>query len=178
MISGFHRQSRRDLDEDGWTDVAGYERGTLRPRLFYSDGEGTTIMATGGAIFEDRRGGTLDGRVAPDGAAFEESLGTSRGDLGGVARRVLPSAHLLSVRGSYGRESKDRIFGDVRERGVRSTGFGEISLQGADARHTWVVGAAYQHDGYTAHDLPMFDYSFDAPAVFAQDEFGAGSIRA
>ena len=70
LIGGFHRQSRRDLDDDGWTDVAGYERGMLRPRLFYSDGEGTTVMATGGAIFEDRRGGTLDGRVAPDGAAI------------------------------------------------------------------------------------------------------------
>jgi outer membrane receptor for ferrienterochelin and colicins len=177
LISGFHRQSRRDLDDDGWTDVAGYERGMLRPRLFYSDGEGTTIMATGGAIFEDRRGGTLDGRVAPDGAPFAESLGTSRGNLGGVMRRVMASSRLLSVRGSYGRESQDRTFGEVRERGVRSTGFGEISLQGAYARHTWVVGGAYQHDGYDARDLPMFDYSFNAPAVFAQDEFAVGSIR-
>jgi outer membrane receptor for ferrienterochelin and colicins len=177
LISGFHRQSRRDLDDDGWTDVAGYERGMLRPRLFYSNGEGTTVMATGGAIFEDRRGGTLDGRVAPDGALFEESLGTSRGDLGGVVRRVMASSRLVSIRGSYGRESQDRIFGDVRERSVRSTGFGEISLQGAYARHTWVVGGAYQHDGYDARDLPMFDYSFNAPAVFAQDEFSVGSIR-
>jgi iron complex outermembrane receptor protein len=177
LISGFHRQSRRDLDDDGWTDAAGYERGMLRPRVFYSDGEGTTFMATGGAIFEDRRGGTLNGRVAPDGAPFEESLGTSRIDFGGVVRKAQISSRLVTVRGSYGRESQDRTFGDVRERGVRTTGFGEISLQGASTRHTWVVGAAYQHDGYNARDFPMFDYSFDAPAVFAQDEFGAGSIR-
>jgi len=177
LIGGFHRQSRRDLDDDGWTDVAGYERGMLRPRVFYSDGEGTTVMATGGAIFEDRRGGTLDGQVAPDGAPFAESLGTSRGDVGAVVRRAMASSHLVSVRGSYGRVSQDRIFGNVRERGVRSTGFGEISLQGASAGHTWVVGGAYQHDGYSAQDLPRFDYSFNAPAVFAQDEFGGGSIR-
>ena len=177
LLSGFHRQSRRDLDGDGWTDVAGYERGMLRPRVFYSDGEGTTVMATGGVIVEDRRGGTLDGQVAPDGAPFAESLGTSRGDVGAVVRRAMASSHLVSVRGSYGRNSQDRVFGDVRERGVRSTGFGEISLQGASARHTWVVGGAYQHDGYRAQDLPRFDYSFNAPAVFAQDEFGSGSIR-
>jgi iron complex outermembrane receptor protein len=177
LISGFHRQGRRDLDGDGWTDVAGYERGMLRPRVFYSDGEGTTVMTTGGAIFEDRRGGTLDGRVAPDGAPFAESLGTSRTDLGGVVRKAMASARLVAVRGSYGRESQDRTFGDVRERGVRTTGFGEISLQGASATHTWVVGGAYQHDGYDARDFPRFDYSFNAPALFAQDEFGAGSIR-
>ena len=34
LISGFHRQSRRDLDDDGWTDAAGYERGMLRSRVF------------------------------------------------------------------------------------------------------------------------------------------------
>jgi iron complex outermembrane receptor protein len=60
---------------------------------------------------------------------------------------------------------------------VRSTGFGEVSLQGALSGHTWVVGGAYQHDGYAARDLPIFDYSFEAPAVFAQDEFAAGAMR-
>ena len=177
MIAGFHRQGRRDLDDDGWTDVSGYERGMVRPRLFYSDEKGASVMVTGGAIVEGRRGGTLDGRVAPDGAPFDESLDTSRGDAGGVVRRVLPSSHLVSVRGSYGRQSQDRNFGGVRERGVRSTGFGEISLQGMRGGHTWVAGGAYQHDGYNARDFPMFDYSFNAPAVFAQDEFGSGSMR-
>ena len=177
LIGGFHRQSRRDLDDDGWTDVAGYDRGMVRPRLFYSDEKGTSVMVTGGAIVERRRGGTLDGSVAPDGAPFEESLDTSRGDGGGVVRWALPSSHLVSVRGSYGRQAQDRNFGDVRERGVRSTGFGEVSLQGMRGRHTWVAGAAYQHDGYSAEDFPMFDYSFDAPAVFGQDEFGFRSVR-
>jgi outer membrane receptor for ferrienterochelin and colicins len=69
------------------------------------------------------------------------------------------------------------MFGDVRERGVRSTGFAEVSLQGMSAGHTWVVGGAYQHDGYNARDLPVFDYAFDVPAVFAQDEFAVGPIR-
>ncbi len=32
VISGFHRQARRDRDGDGWTDVAGYQRGMVRPR--------------------------------------------------------------------------------------------------------------------------------------------------
>jgi iron complex outermembrane receptor protein len=177
LLGGFHRQSRRDLDDDGWTDVAGYERGMVRPRFFYSDGAGTTAMLTGGVIGESRRGGTLDDRVAPDGAPFEESLDTSRGDVGGVTRWVAGSSGLMSIRGSFSLDSQDRVFGDVRERGTRSTGFGEFSLQGMQSRHTWVVGAAYQYDGYNARDLPMFDYGFHTPAIFAQDEFGAGLVR-
>jgi len=177
LLGGFHRQSRRDLDDDGWTDVAGYQRGMVRPRLFYSNGAGTTAMVTGGVIAESRRGGTVDEGVAPDGAPFAESLDTSRGDVGGVMRWVAGSSGLMSIRGSFSLDSQDRMFGDARERGTRSTGFGEFSLQGMQTRHTWVVGGAYQHDGYDARDLPMFDYGFHTPAVFAQDEFGAGPIR-
>jgi len=177
LLGGFHRQGRRDLDDDGWTDVAGYERGMVRPRLFYSDGAGTTAMVTGGVIGESRRGGTLDDRVAPDGAPFEESLDTARGDIGGVTRWVAGSSGLMSIRGSFSLASQDRVFGDVKERGARSTGFAEFSLQGMHSRHTWVVGGAYQYDGYNARDLPVFDYGFHTPAVFAQDEFGAGPVR-
>ena len=177
LISGFHRQGRRDLDDDGWADVSGYERGMVRPRLFYSNGEGATVTATGGAIVENRKGGTLPGRVAPDGVPFEEALNTSRGDVGVVARWLIGPSRLMSVRGSYGRQSQDRSFGDVRERGIRDTGFGELSLQGGGGPHSWVVGGAYQHDGYAARDFPVFDYSFDVPAVFVQDEVTVGAVR-
>jgi iron complex outermembrane receptor protein len=177
LLGGFHRQSRRDLDDDGWTDVAGYERGMIRPRLFYSDDQARTAILTGGLIAESRRGGTLDDRVAPDGAPFDESLDTARGDAGGVMRWVAGSSALLSVRGSFSMDSQDRVFGEARERGTRSTGFGEFSLQGMQSQHTWVVGGAYQHDGYDARDLPRFDYGFHTPALFAQDEFGAGPVR-
>lgn len=32
LTGGYHRQDRKDLDGDGWIDIAGYERKTLRPR--------------------------------------------------------------------------------------------------------------------------------------------------
>jgi iron complex outermembrane receptor protein len=177
LISGFHRQGRLDMDGDAWTDVAGYERGMVRPRASFSNGRGRTISVTGGAIFENRSGGTLDGGVAPDGAPFTETLDTTRGDVGAVATWLTAASQVVSIRGSYGRQAQDRMFGDVRERGARDTGFGELSLQGALGRHTWVAGGAYQHDGYAAEDFPRFDYSFDVPAVFAQDEFALGPVR-
>lgn len=177
LISGFHRQSRRDRDDDGWTDVAGYERGMVRPRVFYDSGLGATLLLTAGVTAEDRRGGTLDGRVAPDGRAFPEALDSRRADAGGVLRWVMPGARLLSVRASYARHGQSRAFGDVRERGVRSTSFSEVSLQGLTRGHTWVAGGAFQRDAYRARELPRFDYAFDVPAAFVQDEFGAGAWR-
>lgn len=177
IIGGVHGQRRRDRDDDGWTDVSGYGRGMVRPRVFYDSGTGASVLATAGFLVEDRRGGTLDGRVAPDGRPFDESLDTTRGDAGLVARWLTASSRLVALRGSYGRQSQRRMFGEVRERGARDTGFGEVSLQGMTGGHTWVVGGAYQHDGYRARDLPRFNYSFDVPAVFAQDELSLGSMR-
>lgn len=177
VISGFHRQGRRDRDDDGWTDVAGYTRGMVRPRVFYDSGAGATLLVTAGVTAEDRRGGTLDGRVAPDGHPFTEGLDSRRADAGGVLRWVTSGAQLMSVRVSHARNGQSRGFGDVREHGVRSTSFGEVSVQGLARGHTWVAGAAFQRDAYRAKDLPRFDYAFDAPAMFVQDEFGAGALR-
>lgn len=177
LIGGAHGQVRRDRDRDAWTDVAGYQRVLARPRVFYDSGEGRTLTATAGVLVEDREGGTLAGGLAPDGRPFAESLATARGDLGALARWVTGSARLVSVRGSYTRQAQDRVFGDSRERGTRETGFSEVSLQGASGGQTWVLGGAYQHDGYAARDLPAFDYRYNVPAVFAQDELGFGPMR-
>ena len=38
VTGGLHRQARQDLDGDGWTDIAAYERFTVRPRLFWEGG--------------------------------------------------------------------------------------------------------------------------------------------
>ncbi len=177
VLGGAHRQPRRDRDADGWTDVPGYERGAIRPRVYYDNGKGATVVATAGVLAEDRRGGTLPNAVAPDGLPFAESMRTRRGDAGVVARWLTPSSRVVAVRASYGRSAQDRRFGDQRERGVRETRFGEVSLQSQTGGHTWVVGAAYERDGYDARDLPAFDFGFNVPALFAQDEFAKGPVR-
>jgi len=35
LLSGYHTQPRRDLDDDGWSDLPSYGRAALRPRGFY-----------------------------------------------------------------------------------------------------------------------------------------------
>jgi iron complex outermembrane receptor protein len=174
MIGGYHGQQRRDVDGDGWTSLAGYDRGLLRPRLFFDNDRGTSILATAGAIAENREGGTSPGALAPDGQPFPESMRTRHADAGGVAR-WLESSRLVAVRASLLRTGQDRVSGDARERGTHLTWFGEGSVTGTRGRHTWVAGAAFQQDRYDAKDLPQFDYVFSTPAVFAQDEVQLGS---
>jgi iron complex outermembrane receptor protein len=173
LLGGLHTQARRDLDDDGWTDVAGYARGVARPRVSYESGAGTSLFLTGGLIAEDRDAGTIGAAVAPDGQPFAERLETRRADVGGAWRRVF-GARVLSLRGSWARNGQDRRFGEVRERGTRQTAFGELSLTGVRGRHTWVVGGAVQQDRYAPSDVPRAAYRFTAPAVFVQDQVDIG----
>ena len=172
-IAGYHGQARQDVDGDGWTDVAGYDRGLLRPRLSFDDGRGTTLLATAGLIAENREGGTIEGGRAPDGEPFAESLRTRHLDAGLVGKRLI-GGRLVSVRGSFVRATRDRRFGLDRERGVHTTWFGEASVTGTSGSHTWVAGAALPQDRYRPREGPRFDYSFSAPGVFAQDEIALG----
>ncbi len=78
LLTNYNHQSAQDLDDDGWIDMPGYERGSARPRLFWDGQDGSSAYLTVGAMVEDRHGGTLDGRVVPDGQPFAQNQETRR----------------------------------------------------------------------------------------------------
>jgi outer membrane receptor for ferrienterochelin and colicins len=174
LLGSYNGQTRRDLDDDGWSDLPSFNRGVARPRIFFDNQKGDTAFATLGVIVEDREGGTLAGRTAPDGRPFEAALATRHLDGGFVGRWLTSGNRVLSLRGSAQRQAQGRVWGDVAEHGTRSAWFAEASLQGVNGRHTWVIGSAFQQDRFTLEEIPAFDYRFSAPAVFGQDEISFG----
>ena len=170
LLAGYHGQARDDLDGDGWMDLPAFDRGLLRPRVFFDNRRGRTMFVTAGVMAEDRSGGTGPGATAPDGRPFVETLATRHADAGVVARWLLASGRVAALRGSFMHQSRSRTFGEARERAVRMTSFGEASLQGVRGRHTWVAGVAVQHDRLDLRELPQFDYRFSTASLFLQDE--------
>jgi iron complex outermembrane receptor protein len=171
LLGGGHRQRQSDRDRDGWADVAGYERGVVRPRLFWGGGNGRSAFLTAGATIENRRGGTRpDAVLEATGSAFVEALDTRRYDIGGSAQTLLRGRYVLTGRGAAAWQRHDHQFGDVRERDRHDTVFGEVAIRAAAGQHTWVVGAAYEGDAYRPTDVPRFAYTFSVPGVFAQDD--------
>jgi iron complex outermembrane receptor protein len=170
LIGGLHGQERSDLDDDGWIDLPFYRRGVVRPRLFWEDGRGKSVLFAFGATGEERSGGTMPGRTAPDGAPFTERLDTRRFDAGTVGRVATSNGLVVTFRGSAVWQAHDHTFGPAIERDAHRTWFTEASVSGTRGSHTWVAGTALQHDSYASEDVPRFDFTHVVPGLFAQDE--------
>ena len=171
LLGGVHDQARADRDDDGWADLAGYRRFAARPRLFWEDGRGRSVLATVGGMLEERAGGTMAGALTPDGTAYEDELETGRLDAGLVGRMLLGGGELLlSFRGSGSLQDHRHGFGTVREDDRHATAFGEAALSGAAGPHVWVVGVTGQRDAYRSETLPAFDYTHTVGGLFVQDE--------
>ncbi|CAN5327446.1 hypothetical protein BH23GEM2_BH23GEM2_20480 [soil metagenome] len=173
LLASGHRQSANDINADGWADIPEYQRGLVRPRLFYDNESGTSLYATAGYTAENREGGTLAGRVAPDGLPFVEALRTRRADAGFTGRTLLRGTHVASIRASAADQRHAHQFGAVREDDSHRTAFAEASLVSPLAPWTFVVGAAFQLEGYRNERVASFDYDHRVPAVFAQADVDA-----
>lgn len=168
LLAGAHSQAQKDRDGDDWTDLPGYARGVVRPRLFWSSGDGDAAMLTAGTTFESRNGGTMPDGLAPDGLPYPERLRTRRFDAGGTYRGLVGGSGLVNLRGSFSSQDHRHVFGTVRERDEHRTWFGEGSFTATRGRHTWVLGAAMLAESYDGRDVDGFDFSFTTPGVFAQ----------
>jgi iron complex outermembrane receptor protein len=170
VTGGGHRQSLHDLDDDGWADIPSYERWTARPRLFWQGADGASAFVTFGAMTEDRAGGTLPGRTAPDGRPFQQAQSTARFDGGLVGELPVERLGTVNLRASAVRQDHRHVFGDVVEDDRHATLFAEASLAGRSDATSWVAGVAFQTDGFRSDGFPAFDYRHDVPGLFAQVE--------
>jgi outer membrane receptor for ferrienterochelin and colicins len=171
LTVGAHDQSREDVDGDGWADLPGYRRYTLRPRAWWNEDANHSLFFTAGLTDEYRDGGTLAGRVLPSGAPFAEALHTQRLDGGVVSHWTLGDGVALDGHLSVTSTQLDRIFGVQRIASTQTTVFGDETLSGTAHDHSWVLGVAFNHDGLAVGAVPGVGHSYDVPAVFAQDEF-------
>ena len=186
LLAGAHSQRRNDLDGDGWTDMSGYTRLVLRPRLYLNDGEGRTAFVTAGYTTEERDGGTSTGRVTPAGTPYRESLGTRRADVGALTRIVTTNATpllgvpllrsaIVTLRASGVEQRHAHRFGTVLEDDRHRTWFGEAALALPKGAVTYIAGAALQRESYRSSQLTKFDYAYTIPAAFGQVDVDARS---
>ncbi|MDQ1473444.1 MAG: outer rane receptor for ferrienterochelin and colicin [Bryobacterales bacterium] len=171
VLGGGHWQQSNDLDHDGWSDLAGYTRGVMRPRLYWDGGNGKTALLTGGVTYEDRRGGTAPGAVLPaTGAPYQESLDTRRYDIGGNTQFIIGQRYVLTSRFTVSSQQHRHQFGEVTEHDSHDMLFGETAIRGSYRRNTWVAGIAVERDAYRPREVSRFSYTYVTPGIFLQDD--------
>jgi outer membrane receptor for ferrienterochelin and colicins len=183
LSAGAHHQSPEDIDGEGWAELPGYARYSLRPRVWWNGEEGRSLFLTAGVSEESRDGGTLPGRVLPDGMSFPEELHTHRFDGGAVSHWMLDEGLMSTGKLSATSTRLDRIFGAARVASTESNVSVEEALNGGPPGQAWVLGLAFEHDAL-ATDVAGVNYNYNVPGVFAQDEISptpwlkfAGSAR-
>jgi iron complex outermembrane receptor protein len=169
LLASGNVQRQNDPDGDAWADMPHYKRLVVRPRLFY-DKQGGSVFTTFGLTSENREGGTLSGGVAPDGRPFVERLRTNRLDAGIVGRWLIGGRDIIGFRGSTVTQRHRHYFGPVLENDRHRTSFVEASATLPRGRWTHVAGAAVEEDRYRSTEVPEFNYTFRAPALFVQTD--------
>lgn len=171
LLAGGYGQDQRDRNDDGWADIAGYSRGSLRPRFFRDNKRGSTALLTTGFTYEDRTGGTMPGFTLPaTGQPYREGLKSTRYDLGATLQRAFGTRYVLSVRLAGSDQDHRHQFGEDVEKDRHDLLFGEVVMRGAVGKNTLVAGVAMQRDAYRPHDVPRFAYTYVVPGLLAQDD--------
>ena len=129
LVSG-HRQSEKDVDDDGWSDLPGYARGVVRHRLLWDSRRGRSASGTWGVTFEKREGGST---------FAHQELETKQAD-GALFGQMPLGRYTLAGAGSLYVQSRTREFSDATERDRRQGATFEIGIRGTAPRQTWFAG--------------------------------------
>jgi outer membrane receptor for ferrienterochelin and colicins len=171
ITAGVHHQEEQDLDNDGWIDLAGYERHSVRPRFYWQQDNGANLYVTLGAMKEQRDGGTLGDATLPDGNRFPQTQETLRTDVGFIYDRPLGQVMTINVRGSAMKQDHEHEFGSVQEDDSHSSSLIESSLSGYSDKTAWLVGLALQSEKFESETFSEFNYSYQVPGLFSQLDY-------
>ncbi len=171
LTAGLHRQQEQDLDDDGWIDMAGYKRGTIRPRVYWQGEDGANLYLTLGLMKEQRTGGTLNDATVPDGSPFSQSQDSLRTDIGFIFDQPLGDTLNINDRGSMMRQDHQHQFGVDFEDDNHQSQLIESSLSGYIDDFAWVVGLAMQTEKFDSTTYPEFNYHYQVPGLFSQLDY-------
>ena len=173
VTAGIHHQAVQDLDNDGWADMAGYERGSVRPRFYWQNDSGANLYFTLGAMKERRNGGTLDMATVADGNKFPLTQESRRTDIGFIYDQPLGEVTSVNVRGSAMNQEHEHQYGAVFEGDSHKSYLIESSFSGYSDDMAWLVGLALQSERFDSDTFAEFNYSYEVPGLFSQLDYEA-----
>ena len=158
LLVGAHKQNERDVDGDGWSDIAGYSRGAARQRVFWNNSRGRSASGTAGVTFEKRKAAARlrirSSKPRPPTAPLGQMP---------LGRYIPTGAATLYA------QSRVRDFTDMNTTGVRRPPSSSRSAASAP-RQSWGAGVAV--DWFTIRTPTPLAWAYVAPrgGIFVHDD--------
>ncbi|UOQ53446.1 TonB-dependent receptor [Hymenobacter cellulosivorans] len=179
----FGYDQRRDVNEDGFTDLPTQKRGSVFNKWSLQRPQERVANLAGRYYYEDRFGGQLGWTPEFRGgdSIYGESVYTSRYEL--LGQYQLPVAgQKFMLSGSYNQHRQNSAYGTTLYRATQRVGFGQLTwARELSIRHSLLLGATYRYTWYDdntpATARPDGDQTVtqpdktSLPGIFAQDEW-------
>ena len=160
LFSG-HHQEETDVDDDGWSDLPGYDRAVVHPRVSWKNKQGKSVTGVAEVAFEKREGGSATVREALE---TKTAAGSMSGQMPIWNNYILAGAGTLHV------QSRTRDFPEEREGDRFQTATIEITLQRPGTRHTWLAGIAADWYALRSPQELASEYVSTRPGLFVHDD--------
>ncbi|PJJ54558.1 TonB-dependent receptor [Hymenobacter chitinivorans] len=179
----FGYDQRRDVNEDGFTDLPTQKRGSVFNKWSIKRPQERVANVAARYYYEDRFGGQLDWTPEFRGgdSIYGESVYTSRYEL--LGQYQLPVAgQKLMLSGSFNQHRQNSAYGTTLYRATQRVGFGQLTwARDLSIRHSLLLGATYRYTWYDDNTPATARLEGDQsitqpdktslPGIFAQDEW-------
>lgn len=156
-----HRQEETDVNDDGWSDLPRVERLVARPRVYWTNHRGRSIVGVAGVTYEKRAGGSSISRESFDSKSADGSMS---------GEMILKSGKVLAGNGVLFAKSRTRDLGDSIERDRQQTAAIDLNLRSHTARNTWVAGMSIEWYGLRSIDALPSSYISTRGGLFFHDD--------
>ncbi|UYZ62787.1 TonB-dependent receptor [Hymenobacter weizhouensis] len=179
----YHFDQRRDVNQDGFTDVPTQQRVSVFNKWTWARPEQQVANLAGRYYYEDRFGGQLNWTPEHRGqdSIYGESVYTSRYELLGQYQLPVRGQKLL-LSGTFNQHNQNSVYGTTLYRASQRVGFGQLTwAKELSIRHNLLVGATYRTTWYDDNTPATASASLDQPrnqpdlvrlpGAFVQDEW-------
>ncbi|MBG8553383.1 TonB-dependent receptor [Hymenobacter guriensis] len=146
----YHYTQRRDVNEDGFTDVPTQQRVSVFNKWSWARPEQRVANVAGRYYYEDRFGGQLGWAPAHRGgdSVYGESVYTSRYELLGQYQLPIAGQKVI-LSGTLNQHQQNSAYGTTLYRASQRVGFGQLTwARELSIRHNLLVGATYRTTWY------------------------------
>lgn len=178
LFGSYNTQSLFDVDGDGFGDIAEYDRFSFSPKVFYELSNEVSARLSVGFLAENRLGGMVRLDANPLAAAGDlfsqvDDVKTRRLEFSSQIDYKPSPLRSGSVKLAAMRLRRDAVYGRNPFNATQYLLYADAQYSFAASPHNILIGAAFNLEDYrdeTPGLLASRSYSFNAPALFAQNE--------